>query len=61
MKNEKQASNRRGRLILTAGLLAATITIGLIMKLQRKLSTNEGFAYKHLYFIALHDFQVASF
>ncbi len=34
MKNEKQASNRRGRLILTAGLLAATITIGLIMKLQ---------------------------
>ena len=25
------------------------------------ISTNEGFAYKHLYFIALHDFQVASF
>ena len=25
------------------------------------ISTNEGFDYKHLYFIALHDFQVASF
>ena len=34
MKNEAQASNRRGRLILTAGLLLGTITIGLIMKLQ---------------------------
>ena len=34
MKNETQTSNRRGRLILTAGLLVATITIGLIMKLQ---------------------------
>ena len=34
MKNVTQASNRRGRLILTAGLLLSTITIGLIMKLQ---------------------------
>ncbi len=34
MKNETQASNRRGRFILTAGLLLGTITIGLIMKLQ---------------------------
>ena len=25
------------------------------------ISTNEGFDYKHLYFIASHDFQVASF
>ena len=34
MKNVTQASNRRGRLILTAGLLLGTITIGLIMKIQ---------------------------
>ena len=34
MKNVTQASNRRGRLILSAGLLLGTITIGLIMKLQ---------------------------
>jgi len=34
MKNVTQAINRRGRLILTAGLLLGTITAGLIMKLQ---------------------------
>ena len=34
MKNVTQASNRRGRFILTAGLLLGTITAGLIMKLQ---------------------------
>ena len=30
-------------------------------KTEVPISTNEGFDYKHLYFIALHDFQVASF
>ena len=31
------------------------------LRTEVPISTNEGFDYKHLYFIALHDFQVASF
>ena len=49
---------RRGGFVAAS---AASVIKSEDVQAEVPISTNEGFDYKHLYFIALHDFQVASF
>ena len=50
---------RLGRVLLKRQMSPARMIVVDVSEVP--ISTNEGFDYKHLYFIALHDFQVASF